>query len=415
MAKLKRAAESEEASSSSKVRKTDSKLDVKSSVLFRPAGTVGIVTEASIPFSLQQLGTEHFVTVATGNGFQVYDCDSLRLSFLSPTLSERVRGLLTIGETTITALRKDIVVWNKMEEIGRLVPGTGDSSDSGGATPARAHTLMCNMGGQFLVSSDGLGVYCWDLSKFALDRTLTLPAHCGKPTALCTVPTYLNKVLVGTDRGHLLLFNVVTGKLVHEFKTPVAVDHARGAGGAASGHRGAGAGSAAVTALAACPTVLDVVAVGFSSGAVLLLHAKQDKQLSCFFQDFGAVLSLSFRSDAGASAQLMSCGRAGFALWDLERRSLHHVESVSEFRVTQAIFLAGQPFLLLQGENALQMYVFDQPDGRKILWMGFCLRMGMVLLRMSMFLDEFRGRWSCWWSSSFGKVVVSATSSFVDS
>ena len=39
----------------------------------------------------------------------------------------------------------------------------------------------------------------------------------GAVSALCSVPTLLNKVLVGTERGALLLVNAKARKVVHRF------------------------------------------------------------------------------------------------------------------------------------------------------------------------------------------------------
>lgn len=48
--------------------------------IFEPYRALGYIT-ASVPFSVQRLGTETFVTVSVGKAFQIYDVSPLSPSF----------------------------------------------------------------------------------------------------------------------------------------------------------------------------------------------------------------------------------------------------------------------------------------------------------------------------------------------
>lgn len=49
-----------------------------------------------LPFSLQTLGDAHFVTVSVGRGYQVFECDKLRLAYIGPRFNEKAGWLVDI-------------------------------------------------------------------------------------------------------------------------------------------------------------------------------------------------------------------------------------------------------------------------------------------------------------------------------
>ncbi|CAD7955964.1 unnamed protein product [Amoebophrya sp. A25] len=367
-------------------------LNVQTSVLFRPARTMGVVTDTP-PFSLQKLGTADFVTVASGNSYQVYDTEKLRLSYLSPEFNERVRAILTVGETTLTALADAVVVWRKQVEIGRFGP----------AGVCKNVRQMCNIGGQYVITVDSSGLDCqvWELNAdtSASGAGAPTPIGANRILSVATVPTFLNKVLIGTEKGDLILVNVRTLKHVFCFQNHREVEAGsrrsmkKKAGDSESSeeedstsaalsademnedndedlaqdgakeNKNASSGEDGITCIAACPTVLDVVALGFASGRVLVFHAKKDEVLVEFRQSNGGrIHSLSFRSDKlQKQQQLISASEIGFVVWDLTKKAVSHVEPVLE--CAKACFLQQQPFLVVQGKNSLYMFVFDTPDG----------------------------------------------------
>ena len=92
--------------------------------------------------------------------------------------------------------------------------------------------------------------------------------------------TYLNKILLASRRGEMQLWNIRTSKLVYTFT---------------------GWGSA-VLAVVQSP-VVDVVGVGLENGGVVLHNLRYDETLMRFQQEWGPVISLSFRT--GKSCQIL--------------------------------------------------------------------------------------------------------------
>ena len=88
-----------------------------------------------------------------------------------------------------------------------------------------------------------------------------LPAGTARPTVLLHPDTYVNKVVIGTDAGTLLIVNVRTGRVVYQ-----TTIHA---------------GGAAVTALAQSP-VVDVVGIGCADGTVAIQNLRLDARIVTF-------------------------------------------------------------------------------------------------------------------------------------
>ncbi len=97
------------------------------------------------------------------------------------------------------------------------------------------------------------------------------------PTCSLHPTTYLDKVLIGTQEGHLDLINIRTGKLVHRFH-PMEKD----------------AETAHVTMMINSKA-LDIVAIGYSNGKIIVYNLKTATTLFSFSQAPGSVTALSFR------------------------------------------------------------------------------------------------------------------------
>ncbi|XP_063688170.1 WD repeat-containing protein 36-like [Bolinopsis microptera] len=160
-------------------------------------------------------------------------------------------------------------------------------------------------------------------------------------TAVTHPATYLNKVLLGNKDGVMELWNVRTLKLIHQFK-PLG---------------------SAVTVLTQSPGI-DIIGVGLKSGEILLHNLKHDETMMKFYQDWGCVTSLSFRSD-GIAHMVSGSTEGHLAVWDLERQELNStIHHAHHSTVATSHFLASQPLLFTAGDdNAIKIWVFDGPGG----------------------------------------------------
>lgn len=184
-------------------------------------------------------------------------------------------------------------------------------------------------------------LHVWNFSSGELYSTIELDEYLTV-SSLMHPDTYLNKIVIGTNQGEILLWNLNSNKCVYRFK----------------GWR------SAVRCIEQSPAV-DVVGIGLEDGRILLHNLKLDKTLLNFEQSEGAVTTLSFRTDAGFEHMVTGSPVGTLALWDLENNKLITVmRQVHDGPVTRAHFFAGEPILLTSGsDNSLHMWIFDQPDG----------------------------------------------------
>lgn len=297
-----------------------------------PYRAAGYVSDGT-PAVVHRQGSETFAVTSVGRSFQIYNCANLRLRFVGPQLPGRIRALQVHGDLTLAAVGCDIHAVQRAEVVGVL---------RGHERPVRHLAWL----GELLVSvCAGRRLNCWLVLGKAADYakpacTAQLPAELS-PSALLHPATYLNKLLIGCETGALELWNVRSARRVYRF---------------------AGWGSA-VRALAQS-TAVDVVAIGLESGHVHVHNIREDAPLLSFAMEGGAIRALAFRTD-GLPVLASASDRGHVALWQLDGRALaSQIEFAHEGDVRAAHFLAGEPVLLTSGaDNALKMWLFDQPSG----------------------------------------------------
>eukprot|EP01040_Poterioochromonas_malhamensis_P006235 gene6235-6710_t len=119
----------------------------------------------------------------------------------------------------------------------------------------------------------------------------------------------------------------------------------------------------------------DIVAVGFASGDVMVVNIKLDIVLFHFRQK-GAVTGISFRADlltAKFPYVLTSSVHGQVYIWSIDNLSndsktvvklLHTIQRAHDGRIASLQFLPAEPVFLTSGrDNALKLWIFDNPDG----------------------------------------------------
>lgn len=224
--------------------------------------------------------------------------------------------------------------------------------------------------GQILISFDDENkLMIYDSSSKSTISSLDL-LQPSKISVIIHPSTYINKILVAFGNGHLELWNFVKSNLVYTFQSHVNYFkmHKR---------------LPSISTMEQSPAC-DVIAVGFSSGDILLMNLKLDIVLFSFKQDGGQVTSLSFRTDPAAQNQpFMVSGTTDgrIHVWNLGRssdrdlvnsgsnskvvRRLEHIMSEAHCGLVSKIcFLHGEPIMIsMSHDNSLKMWIFDNSDG----------------------------------------------------
>ena len=223
--------------------------------------------------------------------------------------------------------------------------------------------------GRWIIATTSSSLQIWTSSTYephvTLYATRSISGGKGQFTGhLCSIPTFMNKILVGKSDGSVEMWNISIGKLVHTFLPPKPL-------------------SGSVTALEAAPA-LGSVACARSNGSLLIHDITTDRvilELDCRSQNIGNVTSISFRTDGlgagddGKEAGIMATASADsgdITFWDLNNagrisgilRGAHNPPSLKHGGVAGGVnkieFLAGQAIMISSGlDNALKSWIFD--------------------------------------------------------
>ncbi|KAA3471620.1 WD repeat-containing protein 36 isoform X3 [Gossypium australe] len=300
--------------------------------IFEPYRAIGYIT-SGVPFSVQRLGTETFVTVTVGKAFQIYNCSNLKLMLIGPQLSKKIRALASYRDFTFAAYGTDIAVFKRAHQVANW------SRHS-----AKVNFLL--LFGDHILSVDADGnVFIWSfkgiednpapIEHIKLDANFT-------PTCIMHPDTYLNKVLIGSQEGSLQLWNISAKKKLYEFK----------------------GWNSSICSCVSSPA-LDVTAVGCADGTIHVHNIRYDKEVVTFKHSArGTVTALSFSTDG--QPLLASGGSSGvISIWNLEKKRLQSViREAHESSIISLHFFANEPVLMSSSaDNSIKMWIFDTSDG----------------------------------------------------
>ena len=301
--------------------------------LYAPYKAVGYVTDG-FPFAVNHLGTERFLTTSIGTSFQVYRLDRLTVCLVSKNTpsNEKISCLQVLGHETFCGVGKDIVVYNR-SDIVRVYRGE----------ESEGKIMGLHIVGNVLVSYDDACIMkVIDVKERVvisiikpLNSTIKKDKSKGSSgkyaaagvsiTSLMHPATYVNKFVVGYSNGIIELWNVRSQKIIHSFQSHISClkklkeTNSYGMDNDSDLDDDGDFICPAVTCIEQSPAT-DVVAVGFTSGDILIMNLKLDKVLFFYKQDMSAVTSLSFRTDSSADKYpyLVSGGSDGrLHVWNL--------------------------------------------------------------------------------------------------
>ncbi|KAJ4968592.1 hypothetical protein NE237_015293 [Protea cynaroides] len=300
--------------------------------IFEPFRAIGYIT-SSVPFSVQRLGTETFVTVSVGKAWQIYDCAKLMLVLVGPQLPKKIRALASYRDYTFAAYGSNIGVFKRAHQVATW-------------TRHKDKVNLLLLFGEHILSVDAKGnLFIWPFKS--LDENLAPIAYIllednFNPSCIMHPDTYLNKVIIGSQEGSLQLWNISTKKKLHEYKS----------------------WNSSVCCCVSSPA-LDVVAVGCADGKIHVLNIRYDEEIVTFSHSArGAVTALSFRTDG---QPLLASGDSSgvISIWDLEKRKLQSVvREAHDNSIISLHFFANEPVLMSSSvDNSIKMWIFDMSDG----------------------------------------------------
>lgn len=330
--------------------------------IFAPYRTVGLVSPTSVPFTSIALGKTTFqITTSIGRSLQTYDLKrGLNLVFITRPQ--------TPGQITATTAWKDFVLsaWakpvNGHVSAGVWIYKRGKQvAELATPRPIDEEIQSLTVFGSWIVGSTRSRLHVWTTSTLEHYATLQTNPDVPFTATATTLPTLLNKVLVGKTDGSVEIWNVSSGRLVYTLHAPTT-EHG------------------AVTAIEPAP-VVSLVAIGYEHGALSIHDVRMDTAIMHFnaSETASAVTSIAFRTDDqgagedGTESGVMATACAGsgdITMWDLNKggrkagilRGAHETHTGRDIGgVGRIKFLPGQAIMVSSGpDNSLKTWIFDE-------------------------------------------------------
>lgn len=303
----------------------------KSSRIFCGARVLGYVS-THVPFVARFIKRrgETLLCTSVGKWFHTYGCDHFRLLSVSGEHPGPITCMSGDSYHVYTASETNIYAWRRGCELKHVFKGH----------KSPIHILFPF--GIHIVSIDNDNVLkVFDIKEETEFLELIFNKKDFEVNTLCHLPTYLNKVLLGSWQGKLQLWNLRTSKLVHSFK----------------------GWKSSVKVLEPAPAI-DVVAIALNNGKIILHNLKYDTIVMEFLCDWGKVTTLSFRLD-GVPALITGCSNGNMVMWDLEeRRVMSQMPLAHSGMIAGMQCLMSEPLMVTNSEdNSLKLWIFDMPDG----------------------------------------------------
>nr|POF03938.1 u3 small nucleolar rna-associated protein 21 like [Quercus suber] len=349
--------------------KTNPERELGTSRLFTPYRTIGLISSTSVPLTTVPKGKTTFqITTSIGYSLQTYDLRrGLQLLFITrPQTPELITASVAWKNRVLAA-------WGGHRDAGSsvgdgMVTSVGvwifeRGKKTGELDVPRAWTeKICTfcIFGSWIVGVAEAQMLVWKGSSLELYTILQGVSPIGLTACISSLPTMLNKVLVGRQDGSAEIWNVSSGKLIYTILPPSTT-------------------YGAVTALQSTPA-LSLVALAYANGSILLHDVQMDETVIRLSSSVGVpVTSITFRTDSlgaeddGRKAGVMATASilsGDITLWDLNEggrkagvlRSAHtHPSDKHPGGIGKIEFLTGQSILVSSGlDNSLKTWIFDQ-------------------------------------------------------
>ncbi|XP_075692850.1 WD repeat-containing protein 36 [Rhinoderma darwinii] len=304
----------------------------RGSVLFTGYRSVGMYSN-HIPHVVRyhKKHKEFYLVTAVGKSFLTYNVNKLGQVAVSNALPENISCLAADRMLVFASYGNLLKAFARNKEVVHTYKGHD----------AEIH-LVLPFGDHVISADTNNTVIIWDVQSQEEYLQLNFDKSSFAISAIMHPSTYLNKILMGSQQGSLQLWNVKSNKLLFTFP------------GWQTG----------VTVLQQAPAV-DVVAIGLTSGKIVVHNIKFDETLMTFQQDWGPITAISFRTDGHP---IMAAGSpiGHIGLWDLEEKKLmSQMRGAHSTAIAGLTYVHGEPLLITNGaDNAIRVWIFDGPAGQ---------------------------------------------------
>lgn len=331
------------------------------------------MSSTAVPFTSIPLGKTSFqITTSVGRALQTYDLRrGLNLVFITrPQTPGLITATASRGKQVLAAWTDENAPIHQRKK-GIWIFERGKKLDE---LPIPLHLeediVQLHSFGSWIIACCSTRIEVWSVDNLEHYASLLGPSGLGTYASvltggLCSLPTFINKILAGREDGTVEIWNVSTAKLLYTIQPPTS-------------------DCGPVTALQPT-TAVSLVAIAYMHGLLIIHDIQADQEvlaLNAGQGDQSPITSITFRTDGlgagpeGRESGVMataSYSSGDVSLWDLNDggkkmgtlRNAHAAPTEARMGndggISKVEFLPGQAILVTSGlDNALKSWIFDE-------------------------------------------------------
>ena len=324
-----------------KKQKLEKNIKNKNFRIIEPYRSLGMYTDSNKIYFFKR-GIDRFMLTSNKFSFIVYNLEKLRIERISPPLEKRITALYPYKNKIFTGIGTKVQLWEKIHVIKEFSGNDNDPTDTIKQIMTFENTLL------FITQKGDLFIYEIHSGELISKQEKKIE-YFIHPIA------YINKILFSQKaeryeedlnkyEPNLILYDINEEKEIINYKELFQNKKSK------------------INLFEQSP-VIDIIAISFSDGDILLFNIKKNKIILKLNSEH-KITSMAFSSCNSMSHSLLvtGCDNGVINIWDLNKKSIHYTITNDFTNISNILFLPEEPIIIITSEidNSIKMYKFEK-------------------------------------------------------
>ena len=324
-----------------KKQKLEKNIKNKNFRIIEPYRSLGMYTDSNKIYFFKR-GIDRFMLTSNKFSFIVYNLEKLRIERISPPLEKRITALYPYKNKILTGIGTKVQLWEKIHVIKEFSGNDNDPTDTIKQIMTFENTLL------FITQKGDLFIYEIHSGELISKQEKKIE-YFIHPIA------YINKILFSQKaeryeedlnkyEPNLILYDINEEKEIINYKEFFQNKKSK------------------INLFEQSP-VIDIIAISFSDGDILLFNIKKNKIILKLNSEH-KITSMAFSSCNSMSHSLLvtGCDNGIINIWDLNKKSIHYTITNDFTNISNILFLPEEPIIIITSEkdNSIKMYKFEK-------------------------------------------------------
>ena len=324
-----------------KKQKLEINIKNKNFRIIEPYRSLGMYTDSNKIYFFKR-GIDRFMLTSNKFSFIVYNLEKLRIERISPPLEKRITALYPYKNKIFTGIGTKVQLWEKIHVIKEFSGNNNDPTDTIKQIMTFENTLL------FITQKGDLFIYEIHSGELISKQEKKIE-YFIHPIAC------INKILFSQKaeryeedlnkyEPNLILYDINEEKEIINYKEFFQNKKSK------------------INLFEQSP-VIDIIAISFSDGDILLFNIKKNKIILKLNSEH-KITSMAFSSCNSMSHSLLvtGCDNGVINIWDLNKKSIHYTITNDFTNISNILFLPEEPIIIITSEedNSIKMYKFEK-------------------------------------------------------